>query len=93
MHIHENEDEIYHILEGEYEIQCGDETYKATTGAVAVLPRRIPHASRNVSNQVSRALLLCSPGGFDDFMEELSQTQTPEDRNTIYRKYGFSLMS
>ena len=93
LHIHENEDEIYHILEGEYEIRCGDVIYKASKGAVAVLPRKIPHSSRNVSDEVSRALLLCSPGGFDNFMEELSKTGTPENRNAIYSKYGFRLLS
>ena len=55
LHIHENEDETYYILEGEYEIQCGDQIYSASKGSVAVLPRKIPHASRNISNEVSRA--------------------------------------
>jgi mannose-6-phosphate isomerase-like protein (cupin superfamily) len=35
LHVHENEDEVLYIVEGEYEMQCGDQTFKATKGAVA----------------------------------------------------------
>ena len=48
LHIHHREDEAMYILEGEYEIQCGDRTIRATKGTFVFLPRGIPNRFENV---------------------------------------------
>src|SRR5579862_8106904 len=47
LHVHSREDEVYYILDGAFEIQCGGKVFKAEFGAMAVLPRNVPHAFRN----------------------------------------------
>jgi|SRR5215469_182342 len=42
-HIHSREDEIFYILEGSYEVHCGDERRTVSAGACAILPRGVPH--------------------------------------------------
>ena len=96
-HVHSREDELYYILEGQLEIQCGQRRFQVEAGAMAVLPRGIPHAFRNTADTLSRALTVFIPGGFDEFVAELRQLP-PEDaadekkRDVIREKYGIRLV-
>lgn len=38
-HIHHREDEAFYILEGEFEIECGGEVFKAVPGTFALLAK------------------------------------------------------
>lgn len=77
LHIHRREDEAFYVLEGEYEIICGDETIRATPGSFIFAPRDIPHTFRNVSAGASMVLVIVSPAGLEKFFEEISQL--PQD--------------
>jgi mannose-6-phosphate isomerase-like protein (cupin superfamily) len=72
-HVHHNEDEIFHVLEGEFEIRCGDETLKAAKGSTAVLPRNVPHSFRNIGAGEGKLLTTITPGGFEQFFAEVSR--------------------
>ena len=50
LHVHHREDEAMYILEGEYEIQCGDRTIHAARGAFVFLPRGVPNRFENVTD-------------------------------------------
>jgi quercetin dioxygenase-like cupin family protein len=97
LHVHSREDEVYYILEGTFEIRCGEDVFTAGAGAMAVLPRAIPHAIRNPGTTPSRALTTFIPGGFDAFVQEL-HALSPQDaadeskRNSIRRKYGIQML-
>ncbi len=97
LHVHAREDEVYYILEGALEIRCGGRVFAAETGTMAVLPRNIPHAFRNAGTTASRALTIFIPGGFDTFVQELSEL-SPADlsdenkRNAVRRKYGIEML-
>ena len=56
MHTHHKEDEALYVLEGEYEIQCGDQTVRAKPGSFVFAPRDIPHNLTNVSTGPSTVL-------------------------------------
>ena len=47
-HVHANEDEVFHVLEGEHVVQCGDAEFRLGPGGLIFLPRGIPHAHRRV---------------------------------------------
>ena len=97
LHIHAREDELYYILGGAFEIQCDGKVFTAESGAMAVLPRNIPHAFRNTSKVSARALTVFIPGGFDMFVQELNEL-SPADaadedkRNAIRRRYGIRML-
>jgi mannose-6-phosphate isomerase-like protein (cupin superfamily) len=97
LHIHAREDELYYILGGAFEIQCDGKVFTAESGAMAVLPRNIPHAFRNTSKVPARALTVFIPGGFDMFVQELNEL-SPADaadedkRNAIRRRYGIRML-
>ena len=63
IHVHENEDEHFLILEGTACIVRGDETFDAPAGATVALPRHIPHAWGNATNSALRMVVTCWPGG------------------------------
>jgi quercetin dioxygenase-like cupin family protein len=61
------------VLEGEYEIQSGDDRINATPGTFVFAPRKIPHTFRNVSAGRSKVLVIVTPAGIEKFFEELNE--------------------
>ncbi|MCE2652861.1 MAG: cupin domain-containing protein [Planctomycetaceae bacterium] len=93
LHVHARDDEMHYVLEGEIDFQCGDQVFAAQAGAMASLPRGIPHAVRNRSAAPARFLTLFFPGGFDDFVAELNRLRLADaadeaKRDEIRAKYG-----
>jgi len=95
-HIHRRELETFIVLEGEYEFQCGDRKFKATKGAIVVLPREAPHAFKNTGNTIGKTLVVLVPGGMEKVFEEISAMPSgPPDIgkvNAITTKYGVEFL-
>lgn len=72
LHVHEREDELVYLLEGEIEVTLGDQKMKAVPGVMALLPRGIPHGFTNIGNKPSRMLDTILPGQFDNYFVELA---------------------
>jgi mannose-6-phosphate isomerase-like protein (cupin superfamily) len=70
LHVHHDDDEAFYILEGEFTMVCGDETYSAGPGSFVFLPRGIPHSFVLESETPGRMLGLLSPGGGERFFVE-----------------------
>jgi quercetin dioxygenase-like cupin family protein len=43
MHIHDDEEEAFYILEGQLRVSCGEQTWTVGRGDFVMLPRGIPH--------------------------------------------------
>jgi mannose-6-phosphate isomerase-like protein (cupin superfamily) len=86
-HVHTDEDEMFYVLEGEFEIRCGDRSFTARKGSTAMLPRGIPHAFRNVGTRDGKLLVTITPGGFENFFAEVSRevTTMPPDLEKLKR--------
>ena len=74
-HVHEREDEVFYVLEGDHVIEVGDEEFPVGPGGVVFAPRRVPHAQRRVVPGEGRLLVLTAPGGLDGFFRELAAAQ------------------
>ena len=72
LHVHHREDEAFWILEGDVTLQVGDETIEASAGDYAFGPRDIPH-SYKVGDSGCRMLFICTPGGFENLVREMSE--------------------
>ncbi len=70
-HVHENEDELFFVLDGQLKAFRGEEELILEAGDAAYLPRGIPHTFR-IQSQTARWLLYITPGGFEEFFRELS---------------------
>jgi mannose-6-phosphate isomerase-like protein (cupin superfamily) len=73
LHVHSREDELFYIVDGEHIVTRGDEEFELGPGDAIFLPREIPHAQRRVIPGQGRQLVVCTPGGFDQFFRDLAQ--------------------
>ena len=75
LHVHEREDELFYVLEGEHEFRVGDATFPVGPGAVVFGPRGVPHGHRRVVPRTGRFLTMCAPAGFEGFCRELDAAE------------------
>jgi len=63
-HVHSYEDELFYVLEGEFDVYVGQEAFKVRTGECVFLPRFVPHAFVVRSSRL-QLLTLFTPGGLE----------------------------
>jgi mannose-6-phosphate isomerase-like protein (cupin superfamily) len=73
LHVHENEDELFYVLEGEHVFQVGEEEFLTGPGGLVFAPRGVPHAQRRVVPRTGRVLVLTAPAGLEGFFRELAR--------------------
>ena len=79
-HTHHLEDEAFYVLEGEMAFVCDGNWTIAGPGTYVFGPRNIPHGFKVQGDVPARMLLLCTPGGFAQFVVEMSEpTPAPPD--------------
>jgi mannose-6-phosphate isomerase-like protein (cupin superfamily) len=71
LHVHRNEDEIFHVLTGELRVRVGDRDVCLRAGETLLAPRGVPHTFA-VESQGGATLLTMTSGG--DF-ERLVRSQ------------------
>jgi mannose-6-phosphate isomerase-like protein (cupin superfamily) len=100
LHVHHREDEWYYVLSGEFLFKAGGEQQTLTTGGSIWLPRGIPHTWANMSSAEAKLILVCQPGGFERFFDEIgremvdvhdAEAATRKMRD-VMAKYGMELL-
>ncbi len=66
LHIHHNEDEIFHVIEGEVRYRVGDQERLARAGETLLTPKGIPHTYRVESAEAR--MLTITKGEFENFV-------------------------
>ena len=72
LHVHENEDELFYVLEGEHVFRVGDEEFPTGPGGLVFAPRGVPHAQRRVVPGSGRLLVITTPAGLEGFFRALA---------------------
>jgi len=65
------------MLQGEMQAIIAGKGQTIEAGESVFLPRGIPHQLINVSGAPAHYLLICTPGGFEGFLEEGGHTLAP----------------
>jgi quercetin dioxygenase-like cupin family protein len=98
-HVHHREDEWYYVLSGEFLFKAGGVEHILPAGASIWLPRGIPHAWANISTSEAKLILVCQPGGFERFFEEMGREMAKVDSASaqskmkeVMAKYGMELL-
>lgn len=73
LHTHANEDELMVVTEGMFRFQIGDERREGGVGAVAYIPRGLPHTWRVIGEQTGSMFIVFSPAGMERFFERMSE--------------------
>jgi quercetin dioxygenase-like cupin family protein len=89
MHSHQNEDEIFHVLEGNVEMTIQGKTTVLEAGDLIFCPKGIPHARKIVGDVSAKAILSIYPSGLENMFDELSKLpQGPPDLNFVAQICG-----
>src|SRR5438105_6389023 len=72
-HVHEREDEVTYILDGEMTVELGTDIFKAAAGAVVWKPRGLRHAQWNATNRAVRYFEVVTPAGLEGFFMEIGR--------------------
>jgi len=70
-HVHSREDELFYVLEGEFDMYVGEEAFNVNKGECIFLPRFKPHAFVIRSLRL-RVLILYTPGGVEEAFRKMS---------------------
>jgi len=96
-HNHSREDEFTVVLGGTVGARVGDRVVEAAAGASMVKPRGIPHAMWNVGPEPARVLEVLSPGGLEDYFEELAPALAakipPAEYDALAERYGLTIQN
>lgn len=106
LHIHYNEDETFHVLEGTFRFQLGGSVREATVGDTIFLPKGIQHGFRVISQEGGRCLTI-TRGRFEEMVRAASRPAsaetlpeqvppTPEQQATLAElcsKHGIDLIA
>ena len=73
LHIHHTEDEIFHVLEGEFLFKIGEQGYRLGAGEMLLAPKGIPHQYLVESVQGGHWLTVTVPGDFERFVRVMAR--------------------
>jgi quercetin dioxygenase-like cupin family protein len=87
LHIHFNQDEIFHILAGEYKFQVGDTEHTMKQGDTIFLPRNIPHAFVQLSKNAKVMVAYQPAGKMEDFFKVTDAWTSPPTKEEIEKVF------
>ncbi|MBX4891221.1 MULTISPECIES: cupin domain-containing protein [Rhizobium] len=74
LHIHQREDEVFHILGGVMRFRVGDQEITAGTGDTVMAPKGVPHAFRVESTEGAHCLTIMQGSDFETMLRQASRT-------------------
>ena len=72
-HVHFNQEEIFFIIEGTYEMTVGGQTSTVGPGTIVFIPRNVVHRFKNVGDTTGCMLDWSLPGGHDHYFKAMAQ--------------------
>lgn len=93
-HVHPSFDECFYVLEGRGRFTVGEEIRDVEAGGFVFAPGAYPHTFANPFEAPLRMLMVCRPGGFDQFVGEVAQAAAdgriadPEFMPALWQRYG-----
>jgi quercetin dioxygenase-like cupin family protein len=96
-HVHEREDELTYVIEGQVGARVGDEEHPSlASGEYLWKPRGVPHAFWNASGSPARILDVIVPAGFERFFLELADLLArgagEDEIDQAGRRYGHTIV-
>ena len=85
LHVHQHEDEVFHILEGEFRFRVGDRDLRARAGETLLGPKGVPHTYRVESLEGGRMLTITRGQDFERFVRAFSR---PAERDGLPERSG-----
>ena len=71
LHVHDDLDDTWYVLDGEMVVRCGDEVSVVGAGHWVSMPRGVPHTFRMVGDRPARILLVHDNASFRDLIRDV----------------------
>ena len=88
LHTHANEDEAWHVIEGELRFRLGSELSRAPAGSFVFVPRGVPHCFQNIGASPARILVLFTPSGMEHFFDRFAALAPGSDIPESFKRIG-----
>jgi quercetin dioxygenase-like cupin family protein len=88
MHVHDNEDEHFIVLEGAFHIAVGTKRQNLTAGDSLTVARGAAHAWCNVSSAPVHVLAVFSAAGIEEFFREIAGLADAAEFTAIANRHG-----
>lgn len=97
LHVHHREDETIQVMTGRFKVRIGETEHLLEPGGFAFLPKGIPHAFLNLTDQVAQVIVVYVPGGGQKFYEELGPATRAANPDRaaiaeIFRRHDMTLL-
>ncbi len=94
LHVHAGQDEVAYVVSGGYRVRCGGETFTLAAGDMVFLPRAVPHACAQVTDQGTMLSYFTPSGRIEDFFVALAEqpSRAAADVATLYTRHGLTLV-
>lgn len=80
-HLHHDDEECFHVLEGTYQIVLGDDRLTCGPGSTARVPKGVAHAFANIGETPARMLILNWPADHHErFFMSVGEAVEPGSR-------------
>ena len=83
------------MLEGTFEVLCGDETHRIGPGTSVFVPRGVPHTFRNIGDGPAVFLGTATPAGHEAFFldaDALTEPLTVEAAVALCERHGIEIV-
>jgi quercetin dioxygenase-like cupin family protein len=88
LHIHPFQDEWFHVLEGDYLFQVGEDKYNLNPGDTIFLPRNVQHAFVQLTERGKMIVSYLPAGKMEAFFKATDQWTSPPSKEEIIKVFG-----
>ena len=96
LHVHHVQEEAIFVLKGQFKVKVGEEIFRASEGGFVYMPKQVPHAFFNLTEEVGQVIVVYTPGGGHKFYEEFGPVaRSGADRAAIaavFAKHDMTLL-
>ncbi|HLX45694.1 MAG TPA: cupin domain-containing protein [Bryobacteraceae bacterium] len=93
MHVHDNADEMFIVIEGQMQLTCGTRQSTLSAGESGIVKRGTPHTFK-ILTPALRSMTIFTPAGFEEFFRSLAGEPPPpfEVLAQAAAKYGSRIL-
>jgi len=88
LHIHPFQDEWFHVIEGNYFFQVGDDKYDLTSGDTIFLPRNVKHAFIQLTTKGKMIVTYMPAGKMETFFKTTDKWTDPPSQEEIINVFA-----
>lgn len=93
-HLHYDQDEWFYVVEGEFTLEVGQDTFSLAPGDSVLAPRKVSHVWAYTGSQRGKILIAFMPAGkMEAFFREVTKANAmPPQDPELWRAHGMELL-